>query len=136
METGDTGATGETAEKVVREASFANDLDIPQGAEEAGNTDELVRVVRDQIKHGADWIKVYADYRWGPTGETRPAFTESELRAAVEIAESSGRHVVAHASSAEAMRRARVGVLAAGHGRDWLLPVLFMRVRRTEAEDL
>ena len=97
--------------------SFANDLDIPQGAEEAGNTDELVRVVRDQIKHGADWIKVYADYRWGPTGETRPAFTESELRAAVEIAESSGRHVVAHASSAEAMRRATMaGVANIEHG--------------------
>jgi imidazolonepropionase-like amidohydrolase len=97
--------------------SFANDLDIPQGAEEAGNVDELVRVVRDQIKHGADWIKVYADYRWGPDGEARPAFTEAELRAAVEIAESSGRHVVAHASTAEGMRRATVaGVTNIEHG--------------------
>lgn len=97
--------------------SFANDIDIPQGAEEAGNTEELVRVVRDQIKHGADWIKVYADYRWGPNGETMPAFTEAELRAAVEVAESSGRHVVAHASSAEGMRRATVaGVTNIEHG--------------------
>lgn len=97
--------------------SFANDVDIPQGAEEAGNTEELVRVVRDQIKHGADWIKVYADYRWGPNGETMPAFTEAELRAAVEVAESSGRHVVAHASSAEGMRRATLaGVTNIEHG--------------------
>lgn len=97
--------------------SFANDLDIPQGAEEAGNTEELVRVVRDQIKHGADWIKVYADYRWGPEGEARPAFTEAELRAAVEIAESSGRHVVAHSSTAEGMRRATMaGVTNIEHG--------------------
>ncbi|HEX4936822.1 MAG TPA: amidohydrolase family protein, partial [Gemmatimonadaceae bacterium] len=51
--------------------SFANDVEIPQGAEEAGNAEELVRVVRDQIKHGADWVNVYADYRWGPNGETR-----------------------------------------------------------------
>lgn len=97
--------------------SFANDVDIPQGAEEAGNTEELVRVVRDQIKHGADWVKIYADYRWGPGGETRPAFTEAELRAAVEIAESSGRHVVAHSSSPEGMRRATLaGVVNIEHG--------------------
>jgi imidazolonepropionase-like amidohydrolase len=97
--------------------SFANDIDIPQGAEEAGNTEDLVRVVRDQIKHGADWIKVYADYRWGPDGEARPAFTEAELRAAVEIAESSGRHVVAHSSTAEGMRRATLaGVTNIEHG--------------------
>ncbi len=97
--------------------SFANDVEIPQGAEEAGNTEELVRVVRDQIKHGADWIKIYADYRWGPNGETRPAFTEAEMRAAVEVAESSGRHVVAHSSSVEGMRRATLaGVTNIEHG--------------------
>ena len=38
---------------------------VPQGAEEADGIDALIRVVRDQIGHGADWIKVYADYRWG-----------------------------------------------------------------------
>ncbi|MEP7382306.1 MAG: amidohydrolase family protein [Gemmatimonadota bacterium] len=97
--------------------SFANDIEIPQGAQEAGNLEELVWVVRDQIKHGADWIKVYADYRWGPSGETRPGFTEAELRAAVEVAESSGRHVVAHSSSAEGMRRATLaGVTNIEHG--------------------
>ncbi|MCC6929610.1 MAG: amidohydrolase family protein [Gemmatimonadaceae bacterium] len=97
--------------------SFANDVEIPQGAEEAGNAEELVRMVRDQIKHGADWIKIYADYRWGPNGETRPAFTEAEMRAAVEVAESSGRHVVAHSSSAEGMRRATLaGVTNIEHG--------------------
>ena len=97
--------------------SFANDIEVPQGAQEAGNLEELVWVVRDQIKHGADWIKVYADYRWGPNGETRPAFTEAELRAAVEVAESSGRHVVAHSSSPEGMRRAAMaGVTSIEHG--------------------
>lgn len=97
--------------------SFANDVEILQGAEEAGNREELVRIVRDQIKHGADWIKIYADYRWGPGGETRPAFTEEELRAAVEIAESSGRHVVVHSSSPEGMRRATLaGATNIEHG--------------------
>jgi imidazolonepropionase-like amidohydrolase len=96
---------------------FTTEMDVPQGAEEAGNAVELVRIVRDQIKHGADWIKVYADYRWGPNGEARPAFTEQELRAAVEIAESSGRHVVAHSVTPEGMRRAALaGVVNIEHG--------------------
>src|SRR5690349_4635822 len=40
------------------------DIDLPQGAEEADGLEGLTRVVRDQIGRGADWIKVYADYRW------------------------------------------------------------------------
>jgi imidazolonepropionase-like amidohydrolase len=76
-------------------------------------------VVRDQIGRGADWIKVYADYRWGPNGETRPTFTVDELRTIVEIANSSGRPVAAHASSAEGMRRAILaGVSTIEHGDD------------------
>jgi imidazolonepropionase-like amidohydrolase len=96
---------------------FSTDTDVLQGAVEVGNTEELVSEVRNQIGHGADWIKIYADYRWGPNNDARPAFTEDELRAAVEIAESSGRHVVAHSSSAEGMRRAILaGVVNIEHG--------------------
>jgi imidazolonepropionase-like amidohydrolase len=96
---------------------FAPELDIPQGAEEASGPEDLARIVRDQIRRGADWIKVYADYRWGPNGETRPAFTQEELRRVVEIAGSSGRSVVAHASSPEGMRRAVLaGVATIEHG--------------------
>lgn len=96
---------------------FVPETDVMQGAEEAGNADELVKIVRDQIRRGADWIKVYADYRWGADGKTRPAFTEEELRRAVEVTESSGRHVVAHASSPEGMQRAiRAGVVNIEHG--------------------
>jgi imidazolonepropionase-like amidohydrolase len=91
--------------------------DIPQGAEEADGIDGITKVVRDQIKRGADWIKVYADYRWGPNGEARPTFTEAELRTMVEVAGSSGRFVVAHASTPEGMRRATVaGVRSIEHG--------------------
>jgi imidazolonepropionase-like amidohydrolase len=99
--------------------------EIPQGAEEADGVDGLTRVVRDQIKRGADWIKVYADYRWGANGETRPTFTEAELRTIVEVAASSGRSVVAHASTAEGMRRAVVaGVASIEHG-DAATPEVF-----------
>ena len=93
------------------------DIDLPQGAEEADGVESLTRVVRDQIARGADWIKVYADYRWGPNGESRPTFTVEELTHIVEIARSSGRPVVAHASTAEGMRRAVVaGVETIEHG--------------------
>ncbi len=100
-------------------SGFAPEVDVPQGAEEAGGPEELSRVVRDQIRHGADWIKIYADYRWGPNGTSRPGFTQTELALAVEIAEMSGRHVVAHATSPEGMRRAVLaGVKTIEHGDD------------------
>jgi len=90
---------------------------LPLGAEEADGHDDLIRVVRDQIGRGADWVKLYADYRWGPRGTAEPTFTIEELRQAVEIAASSGRPVAAHASSAEGMRRATLaGVASIEHG--------------------
>ena len=95
---------------------FAPHVDVPLGAEEADGVD-LIRVVRTQIGHGADVVKVYADYRWGPNGEAMPTFTEDELRLIVETAKSSGRDVVAHASTAEGMRRATLaGVKTIEHG--------------------
>lgn len=97
---------------------FTPDMDVPQGAEEA-DLSTLPHVVRDQIGRGADWIKVYADYRWGPNGETRPTFSLEELRTIVDVARSSGRPVVAHATSPEGMRRAILaGVETVEHGDD------------------
>jgi imidazolonepropionase-like amidohydrolase len=87
------------------------------GAEAADGVEEITRVVRDQIGKGADWIKVYADYRWGPRGEAMPTFSLEELTRMVEVARSSGRAVVAHASTAEGMRRATLaGVETIEHG--------------------
>jgi imidazolonepropionase-like amidohydrolase len=96
---------------------FEPEFRVPQGAEEADGVDGLTRVVRDQIGKGADWIKVYADYRWGPRGDARPTFTFEELKLIVDVARSSGRPVVAHASTAEGMRRATLaGVETIEHG--------------------
>jgi imidazolonepropionase-like amidohydrolase len=78
----------------------------PQGAQEVSGVDEIVRAVREQAGRGADWIKLYADYRWGPDGTQQPTFTQAELNAAVEAAHSSGRPVAVHATTAEGMRRA------------------------------
>lgn len=89
----------------------------PQGAEEASGIPEVIRAVREQAGRGADWIKVYADYRWGPGGTQQPTFTEEELKALVETAHSSGRPVAAHAATAEGMRRAILaGVDTIEHG--------------------
>jgi imidazolonepropionase-like amidohydrolase len=90
---------------------------VPQGAEEADGVDSLTRVVRDQIGHGADWVKVYADYRWGAQGEAAPTFSLDELKVIVDVARSSNRPVAAHASTAEGMRRATLaGVETIEHG--------------------
>jgi imidazolonepropionase-like amidohydrolase len=95
----------------------APEWELPKGAEMADGRDNLIRIVRDQIGRGADWIKVYADYRWGPEGEARPTFTQDELVLIVEVAASGGRNVVAHASSPEGMRRAALaGALTIEHG--------------------
>jgi imidazolonepropionase-like amidohydrolase len=88
-----------------------------QGAEEASGAEEITRVVRSQIGYGADWIKVYADYRWGPGGEARPTFSQNELNVLVETARASGRPVAAHATTPEGMRRAVLaGVETIEHG--------------------
>jgi len=84
---------------------YDDDMNIMLGAEPADGN-ELVRVVRDQIGKGADFIKVYADYRWGPRGEDRPSFTLEELKLINEVVRSSGRYLVCHAKSKEAMKRA------------------------------
>ena len=93
--------------------------DVPQGAEEADGLEGVTRVVRSQIGRGADWVKLYADYRWGPNGEARPTFSEEELTRAVDVARSSGRPVVVHATTAEGIRRAVLaGVETIEHGDD------------------
>ena len=89
----------------------------PQGAEEASGVPDMIRVTREQAGRGADWIKVYADYRWGPGGSTEPTFSEEELKALVETAHSSGRPVAVHAATAEGMKRAVLaGVDTIEHG--------------------
>ena len=97
-------ATGSYAPK-----GFALEWRVPQGGEEADGVDSLTRVVRDQIGHGADWIKLYGDYRWGAGPGARPTFSLEEMKLAVETATSAGVPVSVHASTPEGMRRAVLG---------------------------
>jgi len=103
---------------------YAPEWNVPQGAEEADGVDSLSRVVREQIGKGADWVKVYADYRWGAGGAAHATFTLDELKLAVEIAKSAGIPVAAHSTSTEGSRRAILaGVETIEHG-DGLTPEL------------
>ncbi len=96
---------------------LSTDLDLPQGGQEASGVDEIVKAAREQIGKGADWVKLYADYRWGPGEPARPTFSEEEMAAAVKAAHDAGRPVAAHATTAEGMRRAILaGVDTIEHG--------------------
>ena len=98
---------------------FVVEWNVPQGAEEADGVDSLMRVVRDQIGKGADWIKLYGDYRWGPLPGSHPTFTLDEMKRAVETADSAGVPVAVHTSTPEGMRRAALANVATiEHGND------------------
>jgi imidazolonepropionase-like amidohydrolase len=76
--------------------------------------EEARRAVREQIGHGADLIKVYADW-------LRPTLTIEEMTVIVEEAHKAGRKVAAHATSAEGQRNAitaGVDSIEHGHGAD------------------
>jgi imidazolonepropionase-like amidohydrolase len=95
---------------------FAAEFAVPQGAEEADG-EALRRVVRSQIGRGADWIKVYADYYWGPGSDAKPTFSLEELKLIVDTARGAGCPVSAHATTKEGMRRAALaGVETIEHG--------------------
>ena len=90
--------------------------EIPKGAQVVDGPVEMRKAVREQIAAGADWIKVYADYRRRP-GVTTPTFTQEEMAAAVDEARSAGLPVAAHAYTEEGIRRAVLaGVKTIEHG--------------------
>ncbi len=96
---------------------FRPDIDLPSGGQEVSGVDAAIAAVREQAGHGADWIKIYADYRIGPGGSVQPAFTETELKAMVEAAHLSGRPVTVHATSDAGVRMAVLaGVDTVEHG--------------------
>ncbi|MAG58228.1 MAG: amidohydrolase [Planctomycetes bacterium] len=98
-------------------SGFAPRLDIPKGAQVADGVDGCRKAVREQIAAGADWIKVYADYRRKPGDPSTPTFSHTELVAIVQEATSAGVKVSAHAVTDEAIRRAvRAGVGTIEHG--------------------
>jgi imidazolonepropionase-like amidohydrolase len=81
-------------------SGYSWDFTLPKGLEMCDGPDDCRRAVRDQIAHGADWIKVYAErsYYRTPDGSFHglPNFTAEELAAIVDQAHRSRRRVAAH----------------------------------------
>jgi imidazolonepropionase-like amidohydrolase len=96
---------------------FRTDLDLPQGGIPVSGVPAMIDAVRDQAGHGADWIKIYADYHCGKSKGSMPTFSEEELKAGVDTAHSLGLPVSMHSTTAEGMRRAVLaGVDTIEHG--------------------
>ena len=103
-------AINTTGHYPLRESDYAWELTMPKGLAEITGADEGRRVVREQIAHGADWIKIYADrgYYKLPDGSYRglPNFTTEEIMAIGDETIRSRRKLAAHAVT-------RDGILAA-----------------------
>ncbi len=100
---------------------YAPDVIVPKGVQIADGADGMRKAVREQIQYGADWIKVYGDYRtFKPTGEIvdlRVTMTEDEMRALVDEAARRHRPVAAHCYDDDAARQAiKCGVRSIEHG--------------------
>ena len=92
---------------------YAPELDVPKGAQIADGPVEARKAAREQLDHGADWIKVYMTHRsWvGKNGElvSQPTFTVEELRAIVDETHGWGKKVACHAYSGIGLHRALDG---------------------------
>ncbi|WP_406693351.1 metal-dependent hydrolase family protein [Sphingomonas cannabina] len=109
-------------------------FEVPQGAEEVSGVEGVVAGVRRQIARGADWVKFYADYRWGPGEPSRATFSQEELAAGIAAAHDAGRKVAVHASTAEGMRRAILaGADTIEHGNDGTAEVFALMKARNVA---
>jgi imidazolonepropionase-like amidohydrolase len=96
---------------------YAPEWDVPQGAEEVDGAESMQHIVRSQIAHGADWVKFYADYRWGPAAGAHPTFSLDLLTLGVQTAHLGGVPVAAHATSNDGIRNAVLaGVDTVEHG--------------------
>lgn len=90
----------------------------PTGAQEIAGVDEARAAARDQLAHGADLLKLYADFP-SPGRPPHPTLTVEEMKAAVEVAHAAGRKVGAHATSLEGIKNAiAAGVDSIEHGDD------------------
>jgi imidazolonepropionase-like amidohydrolase len=92
---------------------YAPELDMPKGAQIIDGPVEARKAAREQLDHGADWIKVYMTHRsWvGKNGElvSQPTLTVEELKAIVDEAHGWGKKVACHAYSGIGLQRALDG---------------------------
>jgi len=97
------------------------ELELPHGVQPVDGVDAARLAVREQIAHGADWIKYYSDrrYYFGPDSVLHSwvNFTDDEAKAIVDEAHRLGRRVAAHAIGSDGIAAAlRAGVNTIEHG--------------------
>ncbi len=92
---------------------YAPELDMPKGAQIVDGPVEARKAAREQLDHGADWIKVYMTHRsWvGKNGElvSQPTLTVEELSAIVDETHGWGKKVACHAYGGIGLHRALDG---------------------------
>jgi imidazolonepropionase-like amidohydrolase len=100
---------------------YAPDVMVPHGVQVVDGPDNARQAVREQISHGADWIKVYSDrsYRVREDGvlDDIPTFTRDELRAIVDEAHRERHRVASHAMALNGVHNSvEAGVDTIEHG--------------------
>jgi len=97
------------------------ELELPHGVQPVDGVDNARLAVRQQIQHGADWIKYYSDRRYYFTPDSLlhswVNFTDAEAKAIVDEAHRMGHMVAAHAIGSDGIAAAlRAGVNSIEHG--------------------
>jgi imidazolonepropionase-like amidohydrolase len=97
------------------------ELELPHGVQPVDGVEGARLAVREQVSHGADWIKYYADRRYYFTRDSILRswvnYTDDEARAIVDETHRLGRRVAAHAIGADGIASAlRAGVNSIEHG--------------------
>ncbi len=113
-------------------SGYSWELRVPEGVQIVDGADNIRRAVREQVKYGADWIKVYVDRRYHIGGDGRLRswvnYTDEELRAFADEAHRLGRKIAGHAIGWDGIDAAlRAGFNTIEHG-DGLTPDLIDRM--------
>jgi imidazolonepropionase-like amidohydrolase len=99
---------------------YSWELKVPEGVQVVDGPDEIRKAVREQVKHGADWIKFYCDRRYYMEGDklrSKVNFTEEEMKAMVGEAHRLDRRVAAHAIGKDGIMAAlKAGADTIEHG--------------------
>jgi imidazolonepropionase-like amidohydrolase len=133
---------------------YSPEVSVPSGAQIVDSADEGRKVVREQVKFGADLIKIYGTHKFHFTADGKmvstPTFTLEEVTAIVNEAHSEGRKVACHAYGGPGLKNCLDGgVDSIEHGLDlddaavaemvakgiWLVPTLYVYEGATRAED-
>ena len=114
---------------------YSWELKVPIGVQYVDGVEEVRKAVREQVMHGADWIKYYSDhgYFYGPDGvlHSHVNFTDEEAKALVDEAHRIGKRVAAHAIGNDGITAAlRAGADTIEHGDGLSEPQMEEMVRR------